>query len=186
MDLYHSKISNSRGEMDGRRKSTRSREYAFVFVLPTSRINSRRGAGFRDTDRRSSMKEGAGGAARGWIRLEMVEETSGKVTDGEKGGAERRRETSVHIFLCHRSRGDALLSRDKGKCGGKIAEERRGAGFWLWDGCRTAKKSGRGMEDPLEGEGCYTHATKRNRLMPDLARLHDDPFHRMFREMYAR
>lgn len=128
MDLYHSKISNSRGEMDGRRKSTRSREYAFVFVLPTSRINSRRGAGFRDTDRRSSMKEGAGGAARGWIRLEMVEETSGKVTDGEKGGAERRRETSVHIFLCHRSRGDALLSRDKGKCGGKIAEERRGAG----------------------------------------------------------
>lgn len=34
----------------------------------------------------------------------------------------------MHIFLCHRSRGDALLSRDKGKCGGKIAEERRGAG----------------------------------------------------------
>lgn len=30
------------------------------------------------------------------------------------------------------------------------------------------------MEDPLEGGGCYTHATKRNRLMPDLARLHDD------------
>lgn len=62
----------------------------------------------------------------------MVEETSGKVTDGEEGGARRRgereRETSVHIFLCHRSRGDALLSRDKGKCGGKIAEERRGAG----------------------------------------------------------
>lgn len=110
----------------------------------------------------------------------MVEETSGKVTDGEKGEGrrerERERETSVHIFLCHRSRGDALLSRDKGKCGGKIAEERRGAGnAGLWDGCRAAKKSGRGMEDTPEGEGRYTHATKRNRLMPDLARLHDDP-----------
>lgn len=50
----------------------------------------------------------------------------GERKGGGVGGGER--EASVHIFLCHRSGGDALLSRDKGKCGGKIAEERRGAG----------------------------------------------------------
>ena len=87
----------------------------------------------------------------------MVEETSGKVTDGEKrrrsrvkkreGEREREKETSVHIFLCHRSRGDALLSRDKGKCGGKIAEERRGAGGilalgWVSDGEKERKRDG--------------------------------------------
>lgn len=29
--------------------------------------------------------------------------------------------TRTHIFLCHRDSGDALLSVDKGICGGKIA-----------------------------------------------------------------
>lgn len=48
-----------------------------------------------------------------------------------KGDGERKREgdTSLHIFLCHSGRGDALLSRDKSKCGGKIAGRGRDAGF---------------------------------------------------------
>lgn len=56
-----------------------------------------------------------------------------------KGDRERKREgdTSLHIFLCHSGRGDALLSRDKSKCGGKIAGKRRGAGFrGVRDECR--------------------------------------------------
>lgn len=48
-----------------------------------------------------------------------------------KGDGERKREgdTSLHIFLCHSGRGDALLSRDKSKCGGKIAGKDEVRGF---------------------------------------------------------
>lgn len=62
-----------------------------------------------------------------------------------KGDGERKREgdTSLHIFLCHSGSGDALLSRDKSKCGGKIAGKRRGAGFrGVRDECRRVEKSG--------------------------------------------
>lgn len=72
-----------------------------------------------------------------------------------KGDGERKREgdTSLHIFLCHSGRGDALLSRDKSKCGGKIAGKRRGAGFrGVRDECRRVETSGRGHEDELERE----------------------------------
>lgn len=103
-----------------------------ISVLPTSRINSRRGAGFRDTDRRSSMKEGGRGEGGEGVDTAGDGRRDKRKSNRRRGrwGEEKRREreTSVHIFLCHRSRGDALLSRDKGKCGGKIAEERRGAG----------------------------------------------------------
>lgn len=72
-----------------------------------------------------------------------------------KGDEERKREgdTSLHIFLCHSGGGDALLSRDKSKCGGKIAGKRRGAGFR--DECRRIEKSvrGRGREAPNRENG---------------------------------
>lgn len=51
------------------------------------------------------------------------------ITKGEEKEREREGDTSLHIFLCHSGKGDALLSRDKSKCGGKIAGERRHAGF---------------------------------------------------------
>lgn len=68
-----------------------------------------------------------------------------------KGDGKRKREgdTSLHIFLCHSGGGDALLSRDKSKCGGKIAEKRRGAGFW--DECRRIEKSKRRWGGRVEG-----------------------------------
>jgi len=72
-----------------------------------------------------------------------------------KRDGERKREgdTSLHIFLCHSGRGDALLSRDKSKCGGKIAGKRRGAGFrGVRDECRRVETSGRGHEDVQDGE----------------------------------
>lgn len=72
-----------------------------------------------------------------------------------KGDGERKREgdTSLHIFLCHSGRGDALLSRDKSKCGGKIAGKRRGAGFrGVRDECRRVETGGRGHEDRQEME----------------------------------
>lgn len=71
-----------------------------------------------------------------------------------KGDRERKRgDTSLHIFLCHSGRGDALLSRDKSKCGGKIAGKRRGAGFrGVRDECRRVETSGRARENELERE----------------------------------
>lgn len=59
----------------------------------------------------------------------------------------------MHIFLCHSGRGDALLSRDKSKCGGKIAGKRRGAGFrGIRDECRRVEKSGSEREDEKKRE----------------------------------
>jgi len=66
---------------------------------------------------------------------------------------EREGDTSLHIFLCHSGRGDALLSRDKSKCGGKIAGKRRDAEFrGVRDECRRVETSGRGHEDEQEIE----------------------------------
>lgn len=70
---------------------------------------------------------------------EMSNRTGENGAEVTKGDGERKREgdTSLHIFLCHSGRGDALLSRDKSKCGGKIAGKRRGAGFrGIRDECR--------------------------------------------------
>lgn len=77
---------------------------------------------------------------------EMSNRTGENGAEVTKGDGERKREgdTSLHIFLCHSGRGDALLSRDKSKCGGKIAGKRRGAGFrGVWDECRRVEKSER-------------------------------------------
>lgn len=77
---------------------------------------------------------------------EMSNRTGENGAEVTKGDGERKREgdTSLHIFLCHSGRGDALLSRDKSKCGGKIAGKRRGAGFrGVRDECRRVEKSGR-------------------------------------------
>lgn len=74
---------------------------------------------------------------------EMSNRTGENGAEVTKGDGERKREgdTSLHIFLCHSGRGDALLSRDKSKCGGKIAGKRRGAGFrGVRDECREGWK----------------------------------------------
>lgn len=77
----------------------------------------------------------------------------------------------MHIFLCHSGRGDALLSRDKSKCGGKIAGKRRGAGFrGIRDECRRVEKSGSerggwGGKRKRKKEGKRERATEWNGLM---------------------
>lgn len=71
-----------------------------------------------------------------------------------KGDGERKREgdTSLHIFLCHSGRGDALLSRDKSKCGGKIAGKRRGARGFVAFGTSVGRVEKSGREDGKERE----------------------------------
>lgn len=152
--------------------------------LLTSRINSRvEAASAIPTDVR---------LLRGWKKSTE----GGWAGDGrrDKRKSNRRRERRSEEKERHRCTYFYVIAVEAMHCcretKANVAEKLRRKGEargilalgWVSDG----EKERRGMEDPLKGVGCYTHATKRNRLMPDLARLHDDPFHGMFREMYAR